>query len=72
MTAPQFEQGNQARLDITRDELRAIRRAVIRQRDRDLEKLNIKRKDSHEYYTNLVDVYDNLVEKVREALDRYE
>lgn len=60
----QFEQGNQARLDVTRSELRTIESLLLFHR----ESLTNRRNINVEYIQNT----DNLLKKVREALDLYQ
>jgi hypothetical protein len=79
-----FEQGNQARLDVTRNELYAMEHAMALEELRYLKLVNKLTKAKRKYglseeseidlqsVTENYHKYSQLVRKVREALDRYE
>jgi hypothetical protein len=69
MKQTNFEQGNQARLDVTREELQAIETACSIRKN---VWLDLAKRSGRDGAVEEFDKYDRLLKKVREALDRYQ
>jgi hypothetical protein len=68
-----FERGNQARLDVTREELKTIQEVLqFEKMDARGNQYDAKSKTVKDFYGRLAQKYDAVEKKVREALDRSE